>query len=325
MKKKFIVSFGGGTGQPVLLRGLRKICDRRCDIEIIAVASTIDSGGSTRRLRDERGMLPPSDIWRCILALSDYDDEERIRKLLLHRIKGICPELNGHTIGNHLLTSLTKHSNYIQAVKAVSRWLKIKGTVLPITLSDVHLIGITKSGKVYSDEASIGTRNDCEPFAKIFLSPAAKPFPKVLEVIKKADAIIFGPGDLLTSQLPHLLVDEIAMTIANSLAIKICVINITTRYAETHKFTASDHVLFLEKYLGCKVDHVICNSGSISRRVVDEYKKEKSYPVKVDITQEWGGRKVISANLLKEGGFARHDSNKLATLIATILFNHPTP
>lgn len=320
MKKKFIVSFGGGTGQPVLLRGLRKIRG----IKIIAVASTIDSGGSTRRLRDERGMLPPSDVWRCILALSDYDNDERIRQLLLHRIQGICPELNGHTIGNHLLTSLTKHSNYVQAVRAVSRWLKIKGTVLPITLSDVHLVGITKSGKVYSDEASIGARNNCESFTKLFLSPAAKPFPAVLEAIKKADIIVFGPGDLITSQIPHLLVDGVAAEIANSQARKIHVVNITTRYAETHKFTASDYVRFLEKYLGCKVGYVICNTGVISKEITDEYKKEESYPVKVDIGQEWEGRKVVSADLLKEGGFARHDPNKLAIPIATILFNHPT-
>lgn len=313
MKK--VVTFGGGTGQFNILRGLKKISD----LEITAIASMVDSGGSTGRLRDERiAQLPPSDIYRCILALSPYEGDPETREMLLYRFN-IEGKLKGHTVGNMIMTMLANYSgNFLEAVKAISEWLKIKGEVLPVTLSNVHLIGETESGRIISGEAKIGARSNQEPFKRLFLAPEAETISEVLDRIVKADFIIVGPGDLLTSLLPNFLVKGIPEAIRKSKAKKIYLVNIMTRYAETHNFNASDHTLYLEKYLGTEFNLVVSNAAKPVKEVLERYKKEKAIPVEVDIRHPWGGREAVKVDLLASGVIARHDPDKVAQLFKKI-------
>lgn len=315
MEKKKIVTIGGGTGQFTLLKGLKKIRD----IIITAVASMVDSGGSTGRLRKEGVIvLPPSDIFRCILALSPYSENKETLSLLLHRI-GVEGKLKGHTVPNMLMSSFAGYSDFSEAVMVVSDWLRIApNEAFPVTLSNANLAGITESGRIISGEATVGTRDDPEPFKSLFLVPEAEAFPSVLERISQADLIVMGPGDLITSLIPNLLVKGIPEAIALSRAKKIYVLNIMTRYAETHGFKASDHVLYLEDYMHAKFNFIICNSVLPAREILSEYEKERAYPVELDIDGSWDGRQVIKAMILGGGEMARHDPERLAMIIGSL-------
>lgn len=312
MEKKRIVTIGGGTGQFTLLKGLKKING----INITAIASMVDSGGSTGRLRMEGFIvLPPSDIFRCILALSPYSENKETLSLLLHRI-GVEGKLNGHTVPNMLMSSFAGYSDFSEAVMVVSDWLRIApNEAFPVTLSNANLAGITESGRIISGEATIGTCEHPEPFKNLFLVPEAEAFPSVLERISQADLIVMGPGDLITSLIPNLLVKGIPEAIASSRARKVCVMNIMTRYAETHGFKASDHVLYLENYMQTKFDFIVCNSALPAGDILLKYEEEKAYPVELDIDGDWEGRQVIKATILGGGEMARHDPERLALAI----------
>jgi uncharacterized cofD-like protein len=314
MKKKKIVTIGGGTGQFTLLSGLRDFEG----LEITAVASMADSGGSSGKLRDEWGVLPPSDIYRCMLALSPYASNPDIRKLLLHRFDGEdLKRLDGHTIGNMILTVLTQWSgDFMTAVHAVSRWLEVKGRVLPVTMVDAHLMATSEAAR-YRSEAAIGRREETTPFKDIVLVPDAEAYPPVLEAIREADLAVIGPGDVVTSLVVHSLVEGVAKEIQTTKARLVYVVNVMTRFAETDGFKASDHVRMIEKYFGRKVDFIICNNAKSDQKVLSEYAGEKAFPVELDIERDWEGRKVIAANLLGSGSMARHDPKRLATLVAS--------
>jgi len=314
MKK--IVTIGGGTGQYTLLSGLKHIKD----IKITAIASMVDSGGSSGRLRAEFGVLPPSDIYRCVLALSPYSDKEDIRELLLFRFPAELKKLGGHTVGNMLLTGSSEFGgDFLEAVKALSLWLKIQGQVLPVTLEKVHLVAISKKGVIYPTEEAIGARDESSPLEKVFLVPQAKAYDLAREEILRADLIVIGPGDLFTSLIVNFLVEGIAKAVQNSKAKLVYLLNNMTRFAETDGFKASDHVKTLERYVGRKMDFVLCNTSLPAKIVLKKYEEEKAFPVQIDIENEWEGRKVIKANLLASGSkMARHDPAKLAPLVASL-------
>lgn len=290
MKK--IVVIGGGTGSFTILSGLKDF-----PFELTSIVSMMDSGGSTGILRDEFGILPPGDVRQCLVALSD---SPLMRKLFEYRFnKG--KTLNGHSMGNLLLTALKEIlGSEDEAILRASEILRIKGRVLPVTMDNCHLGAELQNGKKLIGEAKIGKNK----IKKLFLSKKAKIFKHTKNAILNADYIILGPGDFYTSILPNLLVKGVTESIKKSKAKTVFVCNIMTK-GETKNFTAKDFVIELSKYLKDIPDFVLMNDKRPSKKVIERYCKEGSEFVEPNY---FG----IKKDLLRRTDYARHDSKKLA-------------
>lgn len=318
---KKIVTIGGGSGQFVLLSGLRTT--EKTDIS--AIVSMVDSGGSTGRLRDELGILPPGDILKCILALSPHQDASR--SILLKRFKK-DRRLEGHTAGNMLLTMLSRYTgNFPTGVAALAEILDAKGTILPVTLDRATLVAeLTDGRRIYGEEAiDLPRGTQRERIKDVFLVPHhhddISVYPPVLDAIKEADYIFLGPGDLFTSIIPNLIVPGVKEALQNTSAKIFYIINIMTKFGETHHFSGRDFVEKLEKHLGCHLDGVIGNSTKPSQKVLDAYEKQKSDFVWIDTTHPfWEGREIILVDILDESAsIVRHDPDKLAQIIQHLI------
>ncbi len=312
MNKKFVV-IGGGTGSFTLLKGLKKYTD-----QITAVVSMFDSGGSTGKLRDEFGILPPGDVRRCLVALS-ADEDGTIRKLFDYRFDK-DGSLNGHSFGNLFLTALTKITgNEVEAIKECSHILNIKGKVLPVTIDNSTLCAVLEDGKIIKGETNIDIpkHNGNLHIDSVFLEPEAYVFSEVVDEILEADIIVIGPGDLYTSVIPNLLVKGVSEAIQQSKAKKVYVCNLMTKHGETDGFKASDFVKQIKKYLKCDLDFVILNNKIGSKDLVNKYSKERAYPVKID-QENLKSIKIVSKDLITEPDLIRHSSEKLAQEIAKI-------
>ena len=315
-----IVTIGGGSGQYALLSGLRDLEK----IKITSIVAMIDSGGSTGRLRDEFGVLPPGDILKCILALAA--DREIARKILQARFKG-NNKLKGHNSGNLLLTILSQYAgSFPEAVKALGEILNINGTVLPVTIDKATLVAeLTDGSRLYGEAAIDVPRGDQrEKIKNTFLVPHhcqyIKAYPLSVEAINKADYIIIGPGDIYTSITPNFLVKEIKKAIKKTKAKLIYIVNIMTKFGETDKFESIDFVKEIEKSIGRNLDIVIFNNKKPSQEILANYKKQKSYFVKDGLKLQ--GRKILSEDLLDTSGdIIRHDSLKLSKIIKHITHN----
>ncbi|MBU1199405.1 MAG: YvcK family protein [Nanoarchaeota archaeon] len=305
-----IVVIGGGTGSYTLLRGLKKY-----ETELTAIVSMMDSGGSTGRLRDEFGFLPPGDVRRCLLALSP--DTSSLRNLFEYRFKKGMG-LNGHSLGNLFLTALRDITgNEAKAIEEASKLLGIKGKVLPVTTNHCHLGAILENKQVVVGETNIDIpRHDAElKIKKLFLAPKPRAYKGAVKAILEADKIVIGPGDLYTSVLPNILVSGMKQAIAKSKAKKIYVCNIMTKRGETTNYKASDFVREIEKYLGEKViNYVICNNKKPAKNLLAKYKKEQADFVEPDLKNTKKLR-VVKTNLLDDIHLARHDPDKLAKTI----------
>jgi len=318
MKK--IVTIGGGTGQFNLLCALRDIEG----IDISAVVSMVDSGGSTGRLRDELGILPPGDILKCVLALSR--NRESARKILQKRFQG-SSRLNGHSVGNLLLTILSQYAgSFPEGVRALGEVLDIRGTVLPVTVDKATLVAeLTDGSFLYGETAIDVPRGDQrEKIKNTFLVPhhsdQVRVYPPVVDAIKKADLIIVGPGDLFTSTIPNFLVPGVREAVQNSKSRLLFIVNIMTKFGETDNYKAKDFVEKIEEAIGRKVDKVLVNSSVPKDEILEKYKEQKAHFVETNIDKEWGRREIISKDLLDtSGGVIRHNSKKLADVIKNII------
>ncbi|SRR6056297_1078011 len=310
MSKK-IVTIGGGSGQYVLLSGLRDLVD----FEVTAVVSMVDSGGSTGRLRDELGILPPGDILKCILALSPHRDS--VRHLLQKRFRS-NPKLAEHSVGNMLLAMLSQYcNNFAQGVKALGEVLETKGEVLPVTTDKATLVAELTDGSWLFGESAIDVpRGDQrEKIKKTFLVPhhqqSIKVYPRALEVIKKADYIILGPGDLYTSITPNLLVKGIKEELNQTKAQLVYMGNIMTKFGETENFTAWDFVEKIEEFSSRRLDKLIFNKTRPPGELLEKYKKQKSFFVEPP-SKDSNGREIFLSDLLNvSGGVIRHDPQKI--------------
>jgi len=304
MKK--IVVIGGGTGSFTILSGLKKY-----PVELTSIVSMMDSGGSTGILRDEFGVLPPGDVRRCLVALSD---SPMLRKLFEHRFKK-GKKINGHSLGNLLLTALTEITGSDeQAIIEASKILRIKGRVLPVTLKDCHLGAELANGKKIIGEGKICPRKNLtgkQKVKNIFLTKKAKIFSEAKKAISGADLIVLGPGDLYTSILPNLLVEGVSSAINNSKAKTVFVCNIMTK-GETKQFKAKDFVEQIAKYLKSIPDYVLMNNKKPHGKIIARYAKEGAEFVEPNY---FG----IKKNLLRKTDYARHDSDKLAREIIRLL------
>ncbi len=325
MTVKNIVTIGGGSGQFVLLSGLREISD----FEITSVVSMVDSGGSTGRLRGELGILPPGDLLKCVLALSPH--QELARVILLKRFSR-DRRLSGHNAGNMLLTMLSRYTgSFPRGILALSEILDVRGTILPVTVDEATLVAeLTDGTRVFGEKAiDIPRGNQREKIEDVFLVPhhsdSVRVYPPVIEAIEAADFIVLGPGDLFTSIIPNLVVPGVAEALRSANAPLIYVLNLMTKYGETHAFTPRTFVSELEATLGCRLDGVIANIGEPAPELMNRYAEQKAFLVKMDTEDEWiEGRQMYATDLLDQsGGILRHHPEKLASLIRSIAHDPP--
>lgn len=306
-----VVAVGGGTGLSMLLSGVKNITNN-----LTAIVTVGDDGGSSGRLRESMGILPPGDIRHCITALAD--DEDLVNKLFKYRFKN-GEGLEGHSFGNLFITALCAITgDMVSAVQASSRVLSIRGRVLPATLDDMKLVAEMEDGRIIHGESTIPEAQG--RIKKLYTEPAnCKALEEVLQAIRNAELIILGPGSLYTSVIPNLLVKEISEEIIKSKAKKIYVCNIMTQPGETDNYTVSDHLKALIKHAGSnKIVEAVLVNNYLPDNLADKYQKSGSYPVKLDAAEiKKMGIKIVAQKLIENSkeGLVRHSSNRVARAV----------
>ena len=316
-----ITVIGGGTGTFVVLSGLKKY-----PLDLSVVVTMMDSGGSTGRLRDQLGILPPGDLRQCLVALSDAP--LLWRKLFLYRFeKG---DLEGHNFGNIFLAALEKvSSNYDEAIETVSYVLKTKGKVIPVTLNKLHLVAEYENGKKVTGEGLIDENHSEKSRIKnAYLEPQGKANPKAIKSIEESDYIVIGPGDLYTSIIPVLLVRGVKEAMRKSKAKIVYIMNMMTKSGQTTSYKAFDHVADLVKYLGREPEVVLINNGEISSDILSSYEHYNEVKVVNDLNKN--GYQIIERDLVDitkveknssdilYRSILRHDSEKVAKTLIKI-------
>ena len=314
-KKPKIVAIGGGSGVSTLLSGLKKVAD------VTAVVSMMDSGGSSGRLRNEHGVLPPGDILKCISELLPDDaTSQKWRDLINYRFhKG--DGVKGHSLGNLLLTAAYDWEGGTSfGIESISELLNIQGRVLPVTLNDVNLIAKLNDGTDLIGETFIDLRTNFEQKIEyIYLSRRAQVYKPVVQAILEADHIVIGPGSLFTSILPNFLVEGLPEALIQTAAPKTYVVNLVTDPSETNGYKASDFIQKIEEYLGVGtlIDYAIVNTEPIDEMLCRLYATEHKFPVEPDLEacQKLVAQKVISGNFVKGKTILRHNSYRLAEIL----------
>lgn len=309
MNKKVIV-FGGGTGLSCLLKGLKQF-----PVDITAVVSVCDDGGSTGILRDEFDILAVGDIRKVLVALSQT--ESSVEELLNHRFN-TNGTLNKHTVGNILLTAATEMTGSIQqGIELLGKVLNLCGNVMPVTESNITLSAEMMDGSVVDGEHFITASS--KKIKRVFYKETPEINDSLLKEIKSADLIVFSMGSLYTSILPCLLSKEIINKLDKSPAPIVYACNLFTQPGETDKFKVSDHLKIINSYLGKrKIDVVIANNGKIDERLAYKYlSTEQKDPVLIDYDEtKKNVKKIIEDNLITiENGVFRHDTLKLGYLL----------
>jgi uncharacterized cofD-like protein len=309
-----IVVIGGGTGLPVLLRGLKYL-----PIDITAIVTVADDGGSSGRLRNELAMPAPGDIRNVLAALSDV--EPLVEDLFQHRFAS-GNELTGHSLGNLILAAMTSITgDFVHAIQEMSKVLNVHGKVLPAANRSVVLHAEMEDGTVISGESHIPLAG--KPVKRVFLTPDdVEPLSETIRAIRTADMVVIGPGSLYTSILPNLLVPKIGEELCKAKAKKVYVCNVMTQAGETMNYTASDHVKALYNHMPSPfLDCIIVNDAAIPGSIQKKYEAEKAEPVLYDgDALENLGVTVIHDHIVDyEDGVIRHDTKKVASLIFSLL------
>lgn len=309
---KRVVILGGGTGQSTLLRGLKEF-----PIDISAVVSVCDDGRSTGRLREEFNIFAVGDIRKVIVSLSET--EPLFEELLNYRFE-TTSDLNGHTVGNLLLTALSNITGNMQeGIETIGKVLKIKGKVLPFTLESPTLIGQMEDDSIIKGEHNI-TESPLK-IKKVFYENEVAVNPNVLKAIEEADLIILSMGSLYTSIIPDLLSKKLVRTLDKSKAKIMYVCNMMTQPGETDDFKVSDHVKVLNSYLGKKkISVVIANNGEIPKEVLKKYEtEEQKDQVELDEENLKDIRTITRNYVTIENETIRHKVNKLSVDIYNYL------
>ncbi|MCY3974342.1 MAG: YvcK family protein [Simkaniaceae bacterium] len=292
MKK--IVVMGGGTGNFTVLRGLKNY-----DLDLSAIVSMADDGGSTGILRDELGVLPPGDVRQCLVALSN--SSILMRNLMNYRFEN--GGLGGHSVGNLLLSSLEKVTgSFEKAIEEVGRILYIKGKVIPVTTHEVRLKMVLKDRRILEGEGEIYLSEEIDRgYESIYLEPFPKANPRALEEIERADLIVMGPGGLHTSIIPNLLVRGLSRALRATTAKSVFICNLMNRKGQTTGFAASDYHREVVRFIGEDIfDHILVNSEEPEPELIEKYAREGEL-VKNDMVDP----RVISTPLL--GKIAQKD------------------
>lgn len=325
-----VVTMGGGSGQSVLLKGMMNMLPRV--VELGAIVTSSDSGGSTGQLRDQYGVLPVGDLRRCIAALAQTDDQT-VRDFFLDESRP-----SGHPMLNLLLLHGVSGNNVeiARKLRQCQDILRTRGFAWPVTLTPVDLHATFENGINVEGEHLIDTGDHTGEgrITQLALRPSeaarkknGKKRPKKLfwearDELKSADFIVVSPGDLYTSIIPNVLVNKVPELLAQSEATLIFVVNVMSKRAETFKYKAHEFVREFERYAGRPVDIVICNTAKPVRRVLRKYEAEGKHFVEPIGVPSWSGRRVIKGDIIvfDDDQRIRHDGDKLALLIADIIF-----
>lgn len=350
---KQVVTIGGGTGPFAVLSSLKRY---QCGITAIVTMS--DSGGSSRRLMDEFGQLPFGDLRQALVALSrngalwrdvftfrfqpghgqpqadqKIPEPEGVPGSLrsaedelwnLQRVADAAG-VTGHSLGNLIISALQEINggNLLWAIRDAQRLLGTAGDVLPVTLDHATLCARLKDNTIICGETDIDTRGEknpgkLSPIHEVFLKEAVQPCDEAIHVIRRADMIVLGPGDLYTSILPNLLVDGVAEAIRAAEAEVVYVCNLMTKHGETDGFRASDFVREIQRYLDGRLDRVILHDGSFPEDLLPVYAAKQQYPVEADVSEV---RKLVPEVIVEPvmalygGSLMRHDARRLVRAI----------
>lgn len=309
-----ITTIGGGTGTFNVLSGLGK----NRQLNLAAIVTVADSGGSTGELRDEFGILPPGDVRRAIVALSE--DTEVVRRLFEYRFKE-GRSIAGHTVGNLLLTALSDiMGGFERGIEELSEMFDVHGKVIPVTLDNVHLGVTLENGDQIVGESAIDipTHDATIAIKDAFLLGGGCLNPRAKEAIENSDYVIIGPGDLYTSIVPNLLCDGMVDAIRNAKAKIIYVCNVMTKHGETDGFTVEDFVRVIEHYIGGgRIDYVLVNTGELRANLLEKYEAEGKVPVRLRDRELLvsKGIKLIERDFTSATDYIRHDPRKLARTV----------
>ena len=331
MQKKRLVTIGGGTGTHTVLRGLKQYQNR---VDLTAVVTMADSGGSTGRLRDEFGYLPVGDVRMALTALaSDIDQhEELVRELFLHRFaKG--SGLNGHNVGNLLLVALTDILGSEEAaIRTAGKLLRVQGRVLPVSTDQTDLIATYSDGVVVTGEHQIDEpspdRLDHQ-ITNLAVSPGVYATKRVRTAISQADLVVLGPGDLYTSVLANVVVPGVETALRDTTARLVYVSNLMTKQGQTSGMGVAEHLEQVTKYIGRTPDVLLVNVTRLPSELLSTYAADQEFPV--HFNYEADTTRVIPADLLASETIAtkagdtlkrsliRHDSDKIAQKLIGLL------
>ncbi|MCX6761495.1 MAG: YvcK family protein [Candidatus Moranbacteria bacterium] len=327
-KIKKVVTIGGGTGSFMLLSGLKNY-----PIELSAIVSMADDGGSTGILRDELGVLPPGDVRQCLAALSGASDI--MRTLMTYRFEE--GGLKGHNFGNLLLSALEKITgNFSAGVTEAAKILNIKGEVIPVADKEVNLFIELKNGKLIKGENEVRHNFEIKKagIKKSFLKPIVKANKKAVQKILEADLIVIGPGDYYGSIMPNFLVQGISEALRNTKAVVVFNCNLVNRKGQTDNFTLDDYANLVNEQIGKeRIDFVTFNTKEPGKNLIKKYEEESML---VDFGEEKDQKRtyrIIKTDLLSDKkvryskadaiaatrAFIRHDSEKLARVLMVIL------
>lgn len=309
-----IVAIGGGTGLSTLLSGLKPYTRN-----ISAIVTVTDEGGSSGRLREEWGVLPPGDVRNCMVALAENDSA--LNRILNFRFdRG---ELKGHSLGNLILLAVTEMTgDFRKAVEELNNLLAIRGKVIPVTTESVTLCGVTGKGEKLRGELDISRKGN--KIESLWLEPGdALAVPDAILAIEKADIVVLGPGSLFTSILPNLLLHDVSEAIRKTRAPKVYVANLMTQPGETEGMTIMDHVRWIIRTSGVTPDYVIASDGLIPKGLLDLYHVSGANPLILGEDQQnslthMGTKFIVSDYLNVTEGNVRHNGLKMAETLIRI-------
>lgn len=327
MKKKKVVTIGGGTGTFTALTGLKKYTDQ---IELTSIVTVADDGGSTGRLIDHFGVLPVGDVRMALAALSDNEEEEKLlRELFLYRFEKGEDGLRGHNLGNLLLVALKDITgSEALAIEAASKILDVRGRVLPVSETSATLVAHYTDGSEKKGESAIDQlpeKKDTPGIESVHLEKEVSIYEKAREAILEADCIVFGPGDLYTSIIPNVLVQGFCDALKASSAKTVYVANLMTKHGQTNGMSVAHHAKKLETYICEEIDIVLINSAPISESLQAVYEKEHEFVV----ADDYSGT-AVRAPMLRTAppqseadvvrrNLVRHDPHALAEVIMSVL------
>ena len=314
-KQPKVVVLGGGTGLSVLLRGLKHY-----PVDITAIVTVADDGGSSGRLRRDYDMPPPGDVRNVIAALSEV--EPLVEKMFQHRFK-VGDGITGHSLGNLLLAAMHDITgDFLTGIRELSRVLNVRGQVLPAAKNSIILSAELEDGTIVQGESKIPLSN--KKIRRVFLNDEhIEPLRESVKAIQEADLIVIGPGSLYTSILPNLLVGGISKAIREATAPRVYVCNVMTQPGETTDYTAGDHIQALIDHVGHNfIDVVIVNNEKIPSEFLDLYLEEGASQVLFDEERlKSFGIGLVCDNIIQYGTLVRHDAKRVSDLLLGLIEN----
>lgn len=315
---KNVVVIGGGTGLSSMMSGLKHLKD----VELTAIITVADDGGSTGRIRDVYNIPAMGDIRHVLCAMAEEENDQLFSELMNYRFSG-DEDIGGHQLGNLMfLAMIDITGSFMGAVQTISKVLKVRGTILPSTLDNAILYALMKDGTLVRGEKNIPNYDNS--IARVFYQDNIKPYDKALQAVNQADLIIYGIGSLYTSILPNVIIEPISRAIHNNPCPKVYFCNAMSQPGETDGYTLEDHVRALEKHTYKNaVDLCVVNNTLLDSETLARYAKENSFPV--DASEEFHSYRVVARPLVyvDEKGRIRHDGKAVADVVEEIVHTLP--